>query len=572
VTFNFSTIDNLDSTIQCNITLDGDVEFTGNVNNNSNKIVYLLLVDGNHTWSTTCMDEAGNINLSGGINFTVKAPPNVTLNSPSEAFRTKNSAITFFYTPSDAIGIINCSLYIDGKINKTDNGPVPNVQNNFSVIGIDEGKHNWTVNCTDPDNNWNWSEERNFYRDISPPSISLELPNNNSGIDYNKDRVYFNWTAIDALDTMLQCNLTVDGVVRVLNEWVTGNISTSKYIFTSVIGQGQHSWNVTCWDQLKNYNTSELRKFNLTYPDFFVNSSDITLNETNPKENQSVQINAIVYNLAGIDTQNVTVRFYNGDPDSGGTIIGTNIFIDLSKYNQTNVTTSWFAPIGGSQIFVVVDPPFATNGSFKELNESNNKASKSFNVGSWQFFYGDVLAFSDAVLANSNSSKLISWAGNGFAGGNVYVTNYDSYVSWSSLQAIGKAKNNTASSSDFADIDSALNSTSYIDSVYSVYTNSGTPKEKLSLLSFGKIIQDVPVVNSTNNSNFVTGILWDTSDEVIGGKFDSSDKEDLVFVTPINKSALGTYGTYDYEIRVPAKLRSYKSGNAKAVSFYVELS
>jgi hypothetical protein len=571
VTFNFSTIDNLDPTIRCNLTLDGDVKFTGNVNNNSNKIVYLLLVDGNHTWSVTCMDEAGNINLSGGINFTVKAPPNVTLNSPSEAFRTKNSAITFFYTPSDAIGIINCSLYMDGKINKTDNGPVPNVQNNFSVIGIDEGKHNWTVNCTDPDNNWNWPEERNFYRDISPPSISLELPDNNSGIDYNQARIYFNWTAIDALDTVLQCNLTIDGVDRQKNIWITGNISTSQYVLTSVIGQGEHSWNVTCWDQLKNYNTSELRKFNLTYPDFFVNSSDITLNETNPKENQSVQINAIVYNLAGVDTQNVTVRFYNGDPDSGGTIIGTNIFIDLSKYNQTNVTTSWLAPIGGSQIFVVVDPPIATNGSFKELNESNNKASKSFNVGSWQFFYGDVLAFSDAVLANSNNSNLISWAGNGFAGGNVYVTDSDSDILWSSLQAIGKAKNNTASSSDFAEIDSALNSTSYIDSVYSIYTNSGTPKGKLNLSSFGKIIREVPIVNSTNNSNFVTGILWDTSHDT-NGEFDTVDNENIVFVAPINKNALGTYGTYDYEIRVPAKLRGYHGGSSQSAAFYVELS
>jgi hypothetical protein len=400
----------------------------------------------------------------------------------------------------------------------------------------------------------------------------LELPDNNSGIDYNQDRVYFNWTAIDALDTMLQCNLTVDGVVRVLNEWVTGNISTSKYVFTSVIGQGQHSWNVTCWDQLKNSNTSELRKFNLTYPDFSINSSDIIINETNPKENQSVIINATIYNLAGADTQNVTVRFYNGDPDLGGTIIGTNIFINLSKYNQTIVSQNWLSQIGSSQIFVLVDPPLATNGSFKELNESNNKASKNFNVGSWQFFYGDVLAFSDAVLANSNSSKLISWAGNGFVGGNVYVANYDSYVSWSSLQAIGKAKNNTVSSSDFAEIDSALNSTSFVDSVYSVYTNSGTPKGKLNLSSFGKIIQEVPFVNSTNNSNFITGILWDTSDDVSNGKFDSIDKEDLVFVAPIDKSALGTYGTYDYEIRVPAKLRAYKSGDSKAVSFYVELS
>jgi large repetitive protein len=577
VTFNFIVSDNLANYISCNFTLDGELESSGVYSNNSNITKYAVIGDGNHSWEVDCVDNVSNFNNSVTINFTVKAPPIVTLNLPASNFRTTSSSVLFNYTPIDPIGIPNCSIYLDSIYNATKSDILIYTNqtgrlNNFTINGIAEGMHNWTVNCTDSDNNNYGPDPRIFYRDLSPPLIFLELPTNNSGIDYNKDRIYFNWTGIDVLDTTLQCNLTIDGVVRQPNVWVTGNISTSKYVLTSLIGQGEHSWNVTCWDQLKNSNTSELRKFNLTYPDFSINSSDIVINETSPKENQSVVINATIHNLAGADIENITVSIYNGDPDTGGTKIGGDIFINLSKFNQTTISQNWIAQIGASQIFVLVDPPLATNGSFKELNESNNKAGQSFNVGSWQFFYGDVLAFSDAVLANSNSSKLISWAGDGFDKGNVYVTDYDSYVSWASLQAIGKTKSNTTSSSDFAEIDSALNSSSYADSVYSVYTNSGTPKEKLSLLSFGKIIQDVPVVNSTNNSNFVTGILWDMSDDVAGGEFDSSDKEDLVFAALINKSVLGTYGTYDYEIRVPAKLRAYKSGNSKAVSFYVELS
>jgi hypothetical protein len=238
------------------------------------------------------------------------------------------------------------------------------------------------------------------------------------------------------------------------------------------------------------------------------------------------------------------------------------------------VSKTWSAQIGPSSIFVVVDPPTSTNGSYIELNESNNKASKSINIGSWQFFYGDVLTFSDVVLANSNESKLTSWDGEGFENGKVYVTDYDSYISWTSLQSMGKTKSNGDSSSDFQEIDSALNSSSYEDSVYSVYTNSGIPKYESNIYSFNKFIQEVPVVNSTNNSNFVTGILWDTSDDTNGtnGEFDLGDKEDIVFVAPINKHAEGTYGTYDYEIRVPAKLREYNSGDSKAAVFYVEIS
>ena len=50
------------------------------------------------------------------------------------------------------------------------------------------------------------------------------------------------------------------------------------------------------------------------------------------------------------------------------------------------------------------------------------------------------------------------------------------------------------------------------------------------------------------------------------------DDENIVFVAPINKNALGTYGTYDYEIRVPAKLRGYHGGSSQSAAFYVELS
>jgi hypothetical protein len=304
-----------------------------------------------------------------------------------------------------------------------------------------------------------------------------------------------------------------------------------------------------------------------------VNSSEIYFNESNPKENESVEITATIHNLAGADIDNVTVRFYNGDPESGGIKIGTDVFINLSKFGQTNVSKTWSAQIGPSSIFVVVDPQTSTNGSYIELNESNNKASKSINIGSWQFFYGDVLTFSNLVLANSNESKLVNWDGGGFNNGNIYITDYDSYISWNQLQSIGKTKSSGDSSSDFAEIDTLLNSTAYDDSVYSVYTNSGVIEYKSTIYSFNKFIQEVPITNSTNNSNFVTGILWDYSDDTNGtnGEFDLGDKEDIVFVAPINKHVEGTYGTYDYEIRVPAKLREYHPADSKTAVFYVEI-
>ena len=573
VTFNFTIFDNLADFILCNVTLNGEFESSGVYPNSSDVIKYSTLGDGNHTWKVDCLDNASNWNSSDTMNFTVKAPPNVSLIYPADEFRTKNSSLNFTYIPYDLIGIKNCSIYLDGAFNDTNSSVQKNQENNFTISGILEGEHNWTVNCTDSDDNWNWSEENIFYRDLSPPSIILNSPDNNSGIDFNNDRVYFNWTPIDVLDDILQCNLTVDGIVREPNVWVGNGSPIRKYVFTSVLGQGEHWWNVTCWDQLKNTNTSELRMFNLTYPDFFVNSSEIFSNESSPKENQSIEITATVYNLAGADISNVTVNFYNGDPDSGGTKIGQDIFINLSKFSYTNVSVNWSSQIGPSDIFVIIDPPLATNGTYDELNESNNKAWKTISVGSWNFFYGDILSFSEFVLANNGSSKLVNWSTDGFDEGNVYVTDYDSFVSWVTLQALGKTKSNGDSSSDFSEVDTLLNSTNYTDSVYSVYTDSGVPTYTSDIYAFNNLIQEVPIINSTNNSNFVTGILWDYSDDTEGadGEFDLSDKEDLVFVAPINKQAEGAYGNYDYEIRIPAKLREYKTPDTKSAVFYVEI-
>jgi hypothetical protein len=572
VTFNFTVYDNLDSDLNCIFILDGEEESSGTYSNSSYVIQYATLGDGSHNWRVNCIDNSLNLIYSDLINFTVKAPPLVTLVSPGDNFRTTNSSINFSYIPYDLIEITNCSIYLNGIFNQSDISVLKNQVNNFTINGIPEGINNWTVNCSDSDGNLNWSAEKFFYRDISSPSIVLESPRNNTGVDFNEAEVYFTWTSIDILDNVLQCNVSVDGIVRLTNVWVSSNVSKSDYVLSSVLGQGQHFWTVTCWDQLKNANTSELRKFNLTYPDFSVNTEDIVFNQSNPKENESVQINATIHNLAGVDINNVVVKFYKGNPDSGGTQIGSDSIINLLMFNETNATINWKVQMGTSQIYVLVDPPLATNGSFKELNESNNKADKNITIGSWQFLYGDISSSSKFRLSDSEEEKLISWDINDFDFANVYSADYDAVISWSDLKAIGKTSAGGESSSDFSEIDSLLNMTSFSDSVYNVYTSSGIVNEKQNFFSFKKLISEVPVMNSTNNSNFKTGILWDSSGDIGDGEFDIADKEELVFIASVNKNAPGAYGIYDYELRVPAKLREYNLPDSSAASFYVEIA
>jgi hypothetical protein len=80
-------------------------------------------------------------------------------------------------------------------------------------------------------------------------------------------------------------------------------------------------------------------------------------------------------------------------------------------------------------------------------------------------------------------------------------------------------------------------------------------------------IQDVPLVNSTNTSNFQTGILWDTSD----GNTQYNGTQDLIFLTVLNSQQQGKLGIYDYELKVPSNLKLYKGPNIEMIALYTEL-
>ncbi|MCF7910102.1 hypothetical protein K9L16_00325, partial [Candidatus Pacearchaeota archaeon] len=449
----------------------------------------------------------------------------------------------------------------DGNQNKTNYEPDNGIENSFTVPGISEGIHNWTVECEDSDLNIFKPESRNFTIDQSPPIIILESPEDEAGIDYNEGEIFFTWRAIDELDNILQCNLTVGGEVVEENQWISSNSSHSERITS--LTEGYYEWNVTCWDQMKNSNTSETRGFNLTYPDFFV--ENITFNSSSFYEGESVLINSTIKNLGGADSNDVIVSFYLGDPSDGGISI-ENKTIDINKTQTLFVTSEYETEIGDNLIFVIVD----VLDDFQEFNESNNNFSRTISVGSWQFFYGDILSSSEYELAGNDSEKLISWQATNFENGNLFAANSESSISWLDLIEIGKDLGGDNSSNDFSEIDSLLNMSGLEDSVSSVYTTAGEINNYNDFIVFGKILEEVPVANSINNSNFITGILWDSFNDS-DGEFSSLDKEDLVFVAKVNPDSDGSYGNYDYELRVPAKLREYKNSNLNSVMFYVEI-
>ncbi|MFC2135392.1 hypothetical protein ACFLTH_12330, partial [Bacteroidota bacterium] len=221
--------------------------------------------------------------------------------------------------------------------------------------------------------------------------------------------------------------------------------------------------------------------------------------------------------------------------------------------------------IGLNEIFVLVDVPIATNGSVSEDNELNNEANNSFTVGQFNIIAGttnDELRITDASYIS-----LFEWSDVNLTDSNVYASDTDSVITWSELQAISRNTTNGSTNNDFEEMDAAFGSTNYTDSMNNTYTSGGSPIATQTFTVFSSDILNTPIVNSTNTSDFVTGILWDYSD----GNVEYNGTQDLVFITKINENKTGQYGTYDYEIKVPALLRNYKGGT-ETVTFYTEIN
>jgi hypothetical protein len=109
-------------------------------------------------------------------------------------------------------------------------------------------------------------------------------------------------------------------------------------------------------------------------------TTDIFFNNYSPQPGDTVTITARVRNFSLMDTPSpVTVKFYVGDPDSGGTIITginginfTRTASSIKNRSRSDANMKWIVPPGLPQyprIYALLDP----QDSIKEVHEDNNK-------------------------------------------------------------------------------------------------------------------------------------------------------------------------------------------------------
>ena len=294
------------------------------------------------------------------------------------------------------------------------------------------------------------------------------------------------------------------------------------------------------------------------------------------KENVNVTINATVYNSGLGDTSNINVSFYDGPPEPGNNIANATI-TNISAGSSRNATIYWNSIIGTHNISIKVDP----ENTLVETDDSNNNASKIINVSAWQKYYGNISG--NITLAGQTGNSFINWSWDTNQG-NVFISNIPSF-DYNNLQALGRKKNGGIAQNNFQRADELLNMTpgsnnatgfinNNITQLFSLNGNGTAPRNVTSFRVYGRTIDNVAIVNSTNttnyisaeNSTFITGILWDTTKDNGDGDY-GDDGEELVFITGINvgTTVIGN-SSHNYETGIPSTIRN--EGN---VYFFVEL-
>ncbi|MDD5485933.1 MAG: Ig-like domain-containing protein, partial [Methanocellales archaeon] len=379
----------LDNNTQTTIVLSPAINLIGN------STTYKVIAAAN--------DSALNSANSSDLYITLQ-PPVLYLISPEYGYWDKDGNITFIFKyDSISFETANCSLYINGIYNQSNETTANKIEATFNVAGIAEGQNqNWTINCTM--NGIHVEDTRIFHVDKTLPTIDLSYPSN--AYNTNSTTINFNWTATDNFDTSLLCNLTIDGVVNASNI-VSPNATLTNHT-VSGFAEGTHYWNVTCTDNAGNVNTSETRSFIIdrTPPTvlidtptniakvyrksgelFYVNFTYTELNPANYTVNvynstETINTTTVNYPVGGADKV-ANVSFYlNSSAADGFYNVSVGMYDNLSNYNisyqnnsvvkdATNPTITIDTPTTASKVYRESGELFYVNFTYTELNPAN---------------------------------------------------------------------------------------------------------------------------------------------------------------------------------------------------------
>ncbi|MFC1648284.1 hypothetical protein ACFL1B_02385 [Nanoarchaeota archaeon] len=254
ILFKYNVTDTMTGIASCEIIMDNTVQDNDNsITEGISQNFTLFVENGQHNWSINCTDQNGFESASDQYNLSVSVifesdPPVIIPNYPGENAFVQSSTISFNYTPGDASGLENCSIYIDSQRNFTNSSPVNNMPNYFTVAGFSDTSYDWQIECFD-NNTYaqDTSDTRTVTIDTINPTISLNMPGNATFVQTSTQT--FNYTPADT--NLENCSLYADFFDETFQEIENNDTITSSVpnYFTRNQNDGIYIWNIRCWDR-----------------------------------------------------------------------------------------------------------------------------------------------------------------------------------------------------------------------------------------------------------------------------------------------------------------------------------
>ncbi|MBR9679840.1 MAG: hypothetical protein GOU99_02200 [Candidatus Altiarchaeota archaeon] len=309
-------------------------------------------------------------------------------------------------------------------------------------------------------------------------------------------------------------------------------------------------WQVFANDTNNEWNSSDIFSYQTElFSDLIVRT--IVFNESSPKEGEAVLIQANISNNAWNDLTSVGVWFNTTDCHGSASLI-ENFTLDFDGLSWKLVNTSSSFAICNHSINVTVIQLAGMN----DLNQSDNHNTTELLIPSWSYFYGQILG---GFTLSDPTSNFSYWYPSSVKG-KLFTADSDSSINFSALQPLN-------GTNDFSEIDTELGSGDFPDSVSKTYDTDDNDQADMfeNFTVFDRLVQNVPVVNTSNGSPWLTGILWDSSD----GGTEYNGSQDIIFVVKVLNDLQGAFGINDYELRLPALLGDMM-GASSLIDIYLQ--
>ena len=266
------------------------------------------------------------------IGITVYGAPTISNIAHTSVNFENETMVNISAAVTDDLGLAEVLLFhdISGEFVNQTMEHEGNLYYSMLTIGLDSPDFNYYIHAKDTDNFITASTVRTFETDRTPPEIILASPIGNV---FTKSKE-LKFIAEDTIDSILTCNISIDGIIEVSNLDV--NSGQQKTVTASTLTEGQHSWFVKCWDDNDNTAISDEASFRY-------DGTGPTVTLISPPQDAELYIDEVDFSFSVTDNFDDSLEcslLLNGET-KGQAIAANDSSVQLTASNLAGNTYDW---------------------------------------------------------------------------------------------------------------------------------------------------------------------------------------------------------------------------------------